>query len=208
MEERRFWNGVAEEKKFTTEFALEEFLRLTTPESATLDIGCGYGRTLAELCAAGYSKLFGLDFSSTLLERCAREVPTASLTPGRAEALPYADESFDAALLLGVLTCVATDEAQRQILSEARRVLRVGGILCVSDFLINDDERNLARYARFAPKYGYGRFELDEGVVLRHHSPEYLTELFAEFTTVEGRQTTFRTMNGHESKGIIAILRK
>jgi ubiquinone/menaquinone biosynthesis C-methylase UbiE len=47
--------------------------------------------------------------------------------------LPFTDETFDAVLLFTVLTCIPTDDGQRRVLREASRVLRLGGILYISD---------------------------------------------------------------------------
>ena len=59
-----------------------------------------------------------------------------------ASGLPYADESFDAVLLFAVLTCIPTNEGQRKLLENLRRLIRPGGLLYISDLYLQDDERN------------------------------------------------------------------
>ena len=48
--------------------------------------------------------------------------------------LPFADGQFDAVVLFAVLTCIADDAAQRDLIAELRRVLQPGGLLLVSDY--------------------------------------------------------------------------
>jgi hypothetical protein len=51
-------------------------------------------------------------------------------------------------------------------------------------------------------------FETGDGAVCRHHSREWLSTLLAGFETVDTRNTTVATMNGHESTGIQILARK
>jgi SAM-dependent methyltransferase len=99
--------------------------------------------------------------------------------------LPLADLSVDAILLFAVLTCVPTDQGQRTMIEEARRVLRPGGLLYISDLWLQDDPRNIERYVRDEPKYGtYGVFDLPEGVTVRHHDPVWIERLTRGFDPV------------------------
>ena len=119
------------------------------------------------------------------------------------------DHSVDAVILFAVLTCIYQSEEQQKLINEIRRVLRPGGILYVSDYLLGEDERNRKRYEEFAPVFGtYGVFELPEGAICRHHSEEYIQSLLKDFSTMVFFPTTFVTMNGHESKGFCYFGRK
>src|ERR1051326_4217048 len=90
------------------------------------------------------------------------------------------DHSFHAVLLFTVLTCIPEDDGQRALLAEIRRVLRPGGLLYISDLLINSDARNVERYQGHAEEYGmYGVFELPQGAVVRHHQEEWIKQLTA-----------------------------
>jgi SAM-dependent methyltransferase len=60
-----------------------------------LDVGCGAGVFL-ELAAARGAVPAGIDASDALIERARRRVPEADLRVGDMEALPFADDSFDA----------------------------------------------------------------------------------------------------------------
>jgi SAM-dependent methyltransferase len=135
-----------------------------------------------------------------MLQQCAvREVnryPRLVQTDGRT--LPFLDGSFDLVLLFTVLTCVPDDEEQRKLLAEVRRVLRPGGLIYISDLLLNADARNVGRYRRFAGEFGnYGTFRLPEGIVLRHHSEVGIRALLGGFTQLEFQRFAVTTMNGN-----------
>jgi SAM-dependent methyltransferase len=144
-----------------------------------------------------------------MLERARRENPFARYVRNSGGEIPFAGGSFDAALLLAVLTCMPDSGAQARLFAELLRVLKVGGLLYVSDLLINSDARNRKRYERFEPRHGlYGVFELEEGVTLRHHTREHLERLAAPFKTISVQEFQAETMNGHRSRAIRMILQK
>lgn len=177
-------------------------------DARILDFGCGYGRTLAELSDSGYSDLTGIDFSETLVERGLRERPGLNLTAYSGGPLPYEDDSFDAALMLGVLTCIPKTNEQAEALLEIQRVLVPGGTLYVIDFLLNRDRRNLDRYKLGQEKYGiYGLFDVSDGGTLRHHDRNHMEALFSGFETLHFEEAVYTTMHGHHSQGMCAVLR-
>ncbi|MDQ6651299.1 MAG: methyltransferase domain-containing protein [Acidobacteriota bacterium] len=205
-----YWDRVAHEKRFSHPLRLdwlEQYLK--NPRARILDYGCGYGRALAELSRAGYRNLIGVDFSEGMLARCSMEVPSASLIRNDGDGFPIKDGCFDAVLLFAVLTCIPDSDAQRVLLTEAERVLRPGGLLYVSDLLVNDDKRNRERYERYAAMYGcYGVFELPEGVVVRHHRREWIEEITRPFEQLEYQLFDVTTMNGNVSAAIQYLGRK
>lgn len=203
---KEYWDSVSETKQFTTPFQAEIFSQYVNNDAQVLDVGCGYGRTLNELYHMGFRKLTGIDFSKGMIERGKRQFPYLDLLVKEEDRIEFPDNHFDAVILFAVLTCIPSDEEQRKLLEEIRRVLKPGGILYINDFLLNQDERNVSRYERFAKKYGtYGVFELSEGAVLRHHAEEYIKKLTADFALKEFQQVAFTTMNGHVSKGFFYI---
>jgi len=111
------------------------------------------------------------------------------------------DGSVDGVLLLSVLTCVATNEGQRAIISEITRVLRPGGVLYISDMFLQTDSRNVERYVRDEKKYGiYGIFDLREGVIVRHHTRGWIETLTKDFESLELEEISVHTMNSHSAK--------
>jgi ubiquinone/menaquinone biosynthesis C-methylase UbiE len=192
---------VAEEKRFSHPLRRDWLGQyLNTPVSRILDYGCGYGRTLAELAQANYHNVVGTDFSEGMLRRSQREIPKSRLVRCDGKTLPIKSECFDAVMLFAVLTCIPDDNDQLAILTEVRRVLRPGGLLYISDLLVNHDQRNHQRYERDAEKFKcYGVFELPEGVVVRHHRKEWIEELTGPFLPLEYEPFTVTTMNGNQS---------
>ena len=170
-------------------------------EGCILDFGCGYGRVLGELYKEGYDKLIGLDFSPAMIAAARAQYPEIAFEQIESLTIPLPDASVDGVLLFSVLTCIPTDEGQRELLREVNRVLNRGGLLYISDLWLQTDERNLDRYTRDEQKYGtYGVFDLPEGVTVRHHDPKWIETLTSDFTTVALDELEVVTMNGNPAK--------
>jgi SAM-dependent methyltransferase len=91
-----------------------------------LDVPCGFGRHVVPLARAGY-RAVGVDRSRALLEEAKRRAgherwPKLAVADYRE--LPFADESFDAALNLFSSLGYLGDEGDTHVLGEIRRVLR------------------------------------------------------------------------------------
>lgn len=196
----QYWDRVPNEKRFSHPLRMEWLARYVVPQARVLDVGCGYGRTLAQLLCAGYKNVIGIDFSFGMLTRCRSEFPGLRLIQNSGQAIPLRRHSADLVLLFAVLTCIPRDEDQLAVLHEIRRVLRPGGLIYISDFPLNDDARNRERYERFAQECGvYGAFELPEGVSMRHHRKEWIEELIDSFKQLEYATFVVTTMNGNRS---------
>jgi SAM-dependent methyltransferase len=91
-----------------------------------LDVGCGSGILTDELARRlGGGSVAAAD-PSPLVEACAARVPEADVRTAPAEALPWPDDSFDAALAQLVLHFL---EEPVVGLAEMRRVVRAGGVV-------------------------------------------------------------------------------
>ncbi len=117
---------------------------------ALLDAGCGTGGMLERVRAAfPQAALTGLDFSPRALELTAARNLSATLEQGSADALPFADATFDIVLSLDVIVLHGVDDAKA--LREMHRVLKPGGRLIMNvaafDFLrgSHDAATNMAR---------------------------------------------------------------
>ena len=91
-----------------------------------LDLGCGTGVVSKEI--KRLANPVGLDFSGQALEFC-RERELCDLVKGDAEALPLAEDTFDAIVSLDVYEHLKHDELAFR---ESFRVLRPGGVLVLS----------------------------------------------------------------------------
>lgn len=204
-----YWNQVANAKTFTHPFDLPLLQGFLPSRSKVLDYGCGYGRLAEELRRAGYPNVVGIDVSPQMIERGRWEYPGVDLRVIRGAQLPFADASFDLAVLFAVLTCIPSDNDQKLTIREIERVLSPAGFLYVSDYPIQDDEKNRVRYRSFEEKYGkYGVFELPEGAVMRHHDRTWIEDLFCGFRELSYREIPVTTMNGSSAKGFQFFGRK
>lgn len=109
-----------------------------TPESAVLDIGSGLGGTARLVAEETGASVTGVDltpeFVSTAgaLSRLVGLADRTSFEVGSALAMPFADDSFDVALLLHVGMNIPDKAA---LMAEAARVLKPGGTFAVYDVM-------------------------------------------------------------------------
>ena len=93
-----------------------------------LDAACGTGDLAIADLKAGAGKVTGLDFSEQMLARARRKDARIEWLQGDMLALPFADETFDAATVgFGVRNVEDLERGLREL----RRVLRPGGRLAI-----------------------------------------------------------------------------
>jgi S-adenosylmethionine-dependent methyltransferase len=139
---RRYYDGDPQHEwerheRHRTEFAitwkvLEQYL--PDPPACVLDCGGGPGWYAIQLAQRGYAvTLFDLSSENLTFARGMTQAAGLELQGydlGDASDLSrYADESFDAVLLMGPLYHLLEVEQRQRALQEARRVLRPGGML-------------------------------------------------------------------------------
>ncbi len=98
-----------------------------TPEKSWVDIGCGTGNYTAALSQAG-ADIIGVDPSDDMLDQAREKYPEMSWVKGKAEELPFADESFDGAIT--TLTIHLWDNLIKGF-QEVNRVIKPGGKLVI-----------------------------------------------------------------------------
>jgi demethylmenaquinone methyltransferase/2-methoxy-6-polyprenyl-1,4-benzoquinol methylase len=104
-----------------------------------LDVATGTAGVAIALARTTEARITGVDISDAMLERGRDRVQKAnlagriSLEPARAEALPYASESFDAVSFTYLLRYVADPAAT---LAELTRVIKPGGHMASLDFYV------------------------------------------------------------------------
>lgn len=103
--------------------------------SRVLEAGCGLGQIVVALRARGI-EAEGLDYAESTIRALTARFPAVPFHLGDIRGLPFKDQSFDGLVSLGVIEHFC--EGQHQILSEAARVLRKGGVLLVSVPFLNE----------------------------------------------------------------------
>jgi demethylmenaquinone methyltransferase/2-methoxy-6-polyprenyl-1,4-benzoquinol methylase len=104
-----------------------------------LDVATGTAGVAIEIAARSRADVTGIDISESMLQRGRERVHASGLDSrvtlevGRAEALRFTDESFDAVSFTYLLRYVADPAAT---LKELARVLRPGGVMASLDFFV------------------------------------------------------------------------
>jgi SAM-dependent methyltransferase len=198
-----YWNRLGPTKRFHHPVNFDRLGQQVASNERVLDYGCGYGRVLGLLHERGYRNLIGVDPASEMVAEARRRFPAIRFEhlaePPR---LDMPANSVGAVLLFTVLTCVPSDDGQLAIIGEICRVLRPGGLLYISDLLLQADARNAERYAHDQPTHGtYGVFDLPEGATMRHHDPRWIETLTSGYEAVALDTIEVQTMNGHPAVG-------
>lgn len=115
-------------------------LGVINPGDRVLDIGCGAGvdTIIAAMMAGQKGSAAGVDMAPEMLGRARDnlaevELGNVEFREASAETLPFADKSFDVAISNGVFNLVVD---KPRALAEARRVLKPGGRLMMTDQLL------------------------------------------------------------------------
>lgn len=97
-------------------------------DSDVLDVGCGTGNYVAALSSLVGCRCTGIEPCEEMLEQARQTCPDARLIRGAGEALPFEPGAFDLVYSVDVMHHL---EDLAGFFSEAWRVLRPGGKLCV-----------------------------------------------------------------------------
>jgi SAM-dependent methyltransferase len=150
------------------------------------DLGCGDGRHLIALQAAGID-VIGVDISATALARANRLLRMrgrpAPLLLGDFRSLPFPSESLDA---VTALDCLGQVNDPEMVLGEARRVLRPGGLFATNLFSLDDETYGEGR--EVAPN----RFLYKE-TLFRYYDRAAVDALFSD-----GWETDVSTLRWHD----------
>ena len=105
--------------------------RLGGGKPAMLDVGCGVG-SFHPFIRGTVDRLSGIDVSASSVAQARADNPQNEYRAFDGKRFPYADASFDLATAICVLHHVAPAEWLR-FMGEMRRVVRPGGLVCVTE---------------------------------------------------------------------------
>ncbi len=95
--------------------------------SKVLEVGCGTGNYIRELCKATKASGWGLEPSRKMLQEAQNLSPTIIFKEGKARSLPFEDHFFDFVFSVDVIHHL---EDIVSYFAEIFRVLRRGGFIC------------------------------------------------------------------------------
>jgi len=147
-DQRPFWSHAAGVKSFGHPLDWELLEPHLPADPRWLDYGCGYGRLVAELRERGHERVVGLDSAPGMVVRARREHPEATFVLDGEQESDGALGTFDVVLVVSVWTCVPEDVQLEALMARVRSFVKPGGLLYLSDYLLQDDERNREHYAR------------------------------------------------------------
>ncbi len=204
-EQKKLWNNAHQNGDLKhdvnkpSEFA-KEVLKLLSPKSKILELGCGNGNDSIGFAKAGHN-LIATDFSEVVIKNNSERLGQVSgLTfevLDMSEPFKFERNEFDA-VYARLSLHYFTNEVTRRVFSEIKRVLKPNGqlfFICKS----TDD-----------PLYGKGNqieadmFELD-GHVRHFFSEEYARSLMSDGFRIEKLTSGSEKFYGYESSFVKAI---
>jgi SAM-dependent methyltransferase len=156
--------------------ALIEFAGIE-PGMRALDVGCGPGALAATLAERlGCARVSAADPSEPFVQACRARLPAVDVVLAGAEALPFADGSFDAALSQLVVNFMRDPVAG---VREMARVTRPGGVVASTVWDYAGEMTLLRAFwdaaREIAPERGA---DSDEGIVMRYCRRGELADLW------------------------------
>ncbi|MDD5145959.1 MAG: class I SAM-dependent methyltransferase [Candidatus Pacebacteria bacterium] len=133
------YNLISEDFSRTRNYLPEDiksFGKYVKDGDKVLDLGCGNGR-LAELFFNKKAEYIGVDNSEKLIEIAKKRYPQCKFIASSAFNLPFSDNYFDEIFSLAVFHHIPSQEFRLQFLSEAKRVLKPGGLLILTVWNLN-----------------------------------------------------------------------
>jgi ubiquinone/menaquinone biosynthesis C-methylase UbiE len=111
---------------------IRDLLARSLPSGAAtmLDVGCGDGTLLGDVRRRWADiQVTGLDLQPERIEEARARVPDATFVVGSADALPFADRTFDVVTAITLMSSLPSDRMETDAAREIARVMRPGGWL-------------------------------------------------------------------------------
>lgn len=207
--QKEYWDEVAEIKTFTHPIDLELINNFLNNQSRIVDFGCGYGRIVKQLTDLGFENVCGFDTSKELIARGISENNLSLYHIDNPTDIKLEDNSIDLIILFAVLTCIPSNKGQNSLISLLLSKLKKGGILYISDYYLQENSVEVARYEYLnGDKNNFGVFKLPEGAIFRHHTKEWIKTLTKDFEIISETPIIVETMNGNIANGFQLIAKK
>lgn len=138
-----YWTRCGRDTRFISDntiyplFPVDRYIRR---DQRILEAGCGLGRVLKHYFYQGY-QIEGIELDPGAVSQLRQEDPNLPVRQVSITAMPFPDKSFDLVMAFGVLSCLENPRDRDHALRELFRVLKPGGILCVSVSLDNFGRR-------------------------------------------------------------------
>lgn len=223
MDIHDYWKHTKANTIPTTVKLQQAFYQYAIHGDKVIDIGCACGDVCDKLASAGFD-VIGVDINPEALRQAdlsskeKEHLRDPFFLQADASLLPFANDTFDIAIMQAFLTTVATKEVRHRIVREACRVLKPGGHLYLADFgqtwhmklyrerYINDlpitkEEGSIIAYDQ---KTG------DKAYISHHFTEKELVFLLIEngFEIEFFRNEEFTTRTGNKINGFVVMGRK
>lgn len=173
-----------------------------------LDFGCGCGRVIRYWPSLTQADLCGTDTNVRLIEWCRPNLPFGKFQLNTLEPrLDYADQQFDFAYALSVLTHTPED-LQRPWINEPWRILRPGGYLLITtqgaEYIPKLTASERDRYLQGHPVVRYGE-AVATNLCSVYHPEQYVRERLAQKFSIIMSRSRGAAGNGNQD---IYLLRR
>jgi len=205
-----------------TQSIIYEFIK---KDDKIIDIGCGFGKTVFDLCKKGYVNIYGIDSNKSGIEFANLKSKQLKLNPkpkfkvANASYMPFKKEGFDCIITQAFWTTIVTSRERLKIIKEINRILKRNGIIYIADFMRTWCLYKYKNLYRKGVEKGYekGTFEAKNpstGKVdyLAHH---YIKNELLQFVKTGGfgrieyyQRRNFFTRSGNKINGCVMIARK
>lgn len=188
-----------------------------------LDIGCGFGKTVIELCQRGYKYIYGIDINESgikFAKTCAHKLNlNPHLSVGNARSLAFSEGVFDFVINQAFWTTIISEEERIGIIKEISRVLKEDGIIYLADFgqTWDNPHYNKAYSEGIRKKLEVGTFEAFDRktgkfkYLAHHYTKDELEELLRSGgfkNLIYYKQTVFTTQSGNRINGHVFLATK
>lgn len=207
---QEYWNEIGVNKNFEDPVYLEKLTQFLTPNSQIIEYGCGYGRMMDILKSKGYKNLIGLDFAKAMIARGNKENPDLDLRLlEKSGIIPCVDMSTDAVVMSTVLCCMIDSHEKDLLMNEILRVLKPGGVLYITDFLLCSHPSYQKKYTQGMQEFGkWGTYKTNENLIVTHYSSKEIMQLLSQFDIQWFEQFDFKTMNQNPARTFHCIAQK